>query len=133
LRLLVPYSSHAEPFPHIVRSLTDFELNTSWLLRQLKKTGNPLVLTFNGEAELVAQAAACFQQVFELAERVEPSEPTRRAWPRLKAAKAAPWITYSTPLRGSPLDQDSAVTYQIVIQPRADRGIRTAALSILGR
>ena len=38
-----------------IRSLSDFKRNTSELLERLKKTGNPLVLTINGKAELVVQ------------------------------------------------------------------------------
>ena len=38
-----------------IRSLSDFKRNTSELLDRLKKTGNPLVLTINGKAEVVVQ------------------------------------------------------------------------------
>jgi prevent-host-death family protein len=44
---------------------------TSEFLRQLKETGNPVVLTINGKAELVVQDAASYQRLFELAERLE--------------------------------------------------------------
>jgi prevent-host-death family protein len=40
-----------------IRSLSDFKRNTSELLERLKKTGNPLLLTINGKAEVVVQDA----------------------------------------------------------------------------
>ena len=36
-------------------SLSNFKRNTPEFLRQLKKTGQPVVLTINGKAELVVQ------------------------------------------------------------------------------
>jgi prevent-host-death family protein len=54
-----------------IHPLTDFKRNTPEFLRQLKETGNPVVLTINGRAELVVQDAASYQRLFDLAERLE--------------------------------------------------------------
>ena len=54
-----------------IHPLTDFKRNTPEFLRQLKETGNPVVLTINGKAELVVQDAASYQRLFDLAERLE--------------------------------------------------------------
>jgi prevent-host-death family protein len=54
-----------------IQPLTDFKRNTSEFLRHLKATGNPVVLTINGRAELVVQNAAAYQKLFDLAERLE--------------------------------------------------------------
>jgi prevent-host-death family protein len=54
-----------------IHPLTDFKRNTQEFLRQLKETGNPVVLTINGKAELVVQDAASYQRLFDLAERLE--------------------------------------------------------------
>jgi prevent-host-death family protein len=54
-----------------IHPLTDFKRNTAEFLRQLKESGNPLVLTINGKAELVVQDAASYQRLFNLAERLE--------------------------------------------------------------
>ncbi len=54
-----------------IQSLSRFKRNTGALMDRLKKTGNPLVLTINGKAELVVQDAAAYQQLRELAEKVE--------------------------------------------------------------
>jgi len=54
-----------------IRSLSDFKRNTSELLERLKKTGNPLVLTINGKAEVVVQDAAPYQGLLERVETIE--------------------------------------------------------------
>src|SRR5271163_983046 len=54
-----------------IHPLTDFKRNTAEFLRQLKETGDPVVLTINGKAELVVQDAASYQRLFDLAERLE--------------------------------------------------------------
>ena len=54
-----------------IHPLTDFKRNTPEFLRQLKETGNPVVLTINGKAELVVQDATSYQRLFDLAERLE--------------------------------------------------------------
>ena len=51
-----------------IHSLTDFKKNTSEFINQLKKTGDPVVLTINGKAELVVQDAAAYQKLRKLAE-----------------------------------------------------------------
>lgn len=54
-----------------IQSLSRFKRNTSELMDRLKKTGNPLVLTINGKAELVVQDAAAYQRLCDLADKVE--------------------------------------------------------------
>jgi prevent-host-death family protein len=54
-----------------IQSLTDFKRKTPEFLRRLKETGHPVVLTINGKAELVVQDAASYQQLYDLAERLE--------------------------------------------------------------
>jgi prevent-host-death family protein len=54
-----------------IQSLTDFKRKTPEFLRRLKESGNPVVLTINGKAELVVQDATSYQRLFELAERLE--------------------------------------------------------------
>jgi prevent-host-death family protein len=67
-----------------IRSLSDFKRNTSELLDRLKKTGNPLVLTINGKAEVVVQDAEAYQ---ELLERVETVEGLQRGLSDVKAGR----------------------------------------------
>lgn len=57
-----------------VESLTNFKRQTADCLRQLHKTGNPMVLTVNGRAEVVVQDAAAYQRLVELAARADREE-----------------------------------------------------------
>ena len=46
-----------------IHSLTTFKHNSSGLMKRMKKTGRPLVLTVNGKAEAVLLDAAAYQEV----------------------------------------------------------------------
>ena len=70
-----------------IRSLSDFKRNTSELLDRLKKTGNPLVLTINGKAEVVVQDAEAYQ---DLLERVETIKGIQQGLADVKAGRAKP-------------------------------------------
>jgi prevent-host-death family protein len=54
-----------------IHPLTDFKRNTTELVRQMKESGKPIVLTINGRAELVVQDAGSYQRLLELVERLE--------------------------------------------------------------
>ncbi len=54
-----------------IHPLTDFKRNTTDLVRRMKKSGNPIVLTINGRAELVVQDAGSYQKLLELVDRLE--------------------------------------------------------------
>ncbi|MFM6005171.1 MAG: type II toxin-antitoxin system prevent-host-death family antitoxin, partial [Sphaerospermopsis kisseleviana] len=45
--------------------------NTNELITQMKETGNPVVLTVNGKAELVVQDAAAYQKLLDTLEKLE--------------------------------------------------------------
>ena len=64
-----------------IHPLTDFKRNTPEFLRQLKETGNPVVLTINGKAEIVVQDAASYQRLFDLADRLETIQAAARTGP----------------------------------------------------
>jgi hypothetical protein len=51
-----------------IRSLSDFQRNTKEHLERLKETGEPEVLTVNGQAELVVQSAAAYQKLLDQAD-----------------------------------------------------------------
>lgn len=70
-----------------IRSLSDFKRNTSELVDRLKKSGNPLVLTINGRAQVVVQDAEAYQ---ELLERVEAIEGIQRGLADVKAGRTKP-------------------------------------------
>jgi prevent-host-death family protein len=54
-----------------IDSLTHFKRNTTEVIRQLKTTGEPMVLTINGKAEIVVQDAASYQRTLDLIDRAE--------------------------------------------------------------
>lgn len=54
-----------------IDSLTHFKRNTTEVIEQLKATGEAMVLTVNGKAEIVVQDAASYQRLLELVDRAE--------------------------------------------------------------
>ena len=70
-----------------IHSLTDFKKNTPEYLRQLKETGEPVVLTINGKAELVVQDAASYQKLLDLAEEARVVEGIRQGLEDMKAGR----------------------------------------------
>lgn len=57
-----------------IDSLTNFKRQTADYLQRLQSTGEPLVLTVNGKAEVVVQDAAAYQRLQELAARADREE-----------------------------------------------------------
>ena len=70
-----------------IRSLSDFKRNTVDLLDRIRKTGNPMVLTINGKAELVVQDAEAYQALLD---RVETLEGIQRGVADVKAGRTRP-------------------------------------------
>jgi prevent-host-death family protein len=70
-----------------IRSLSDFKRNTVHLLDRIRKTGNPMVLTINGKAELVVQDAEAYQALLD---RVETLEGIQRGIADVKAGRTKP-------------------------------------------
>jgi PHD/YefM family antitoxin component YafN of YafNO toxin-antitoxin module len=54
-----------------IDSLTHFKRNTTAVIEQLKATGDAMVLTVNGKAEIIVQDAASYQRMLELVDRAE--------------------------------------------------------------
>ena len=48
-----------------IHSLSDFQRNTKDHIRKLKESGKPVVLTVNGEAEVVVQSAEAYQRLLD--------------------------------------------------------------------
>ena len=73
-----------------IDSLSNFKRNTPEFLRQLKTTGQPVVLTINGKAELIVQDASSYQKLLELAEKSERIEALRVAINEMRQGKGIP-------------------------------------------
>jgi prevent-host-death family protein len=70
-----------------IHSLTDFKKNTSELINQLKRTGEPVVLTINGKAELVVQDADAYQKLRQAAEEARVREGIRQGIEDMNAGR----------------------------------------------
>ena len=57
-----------------IESLTAFKRQTAGMLKHLHQTGEPVVLTVNGKAEVVVQDAAAYQRLMEQAARADRDE-----------------------------------------------------------
>jgi len=73
-----------------IQSLSNFKRNTSEVIKQLKETGEPVVLTINGKAELVVQDAAAYQELLELRDRMEAIAGIRRGLASMERGKGRP-------------------------------------------
>jgi PHD/YefM family antitoxin component YafN of YafNO toxin-antitoxin module len=54
-----------------IHSLSDFQRNTKKYVERMKKTGEPTVLTVNGQAELVMQSAKAYQSLLDSQDLLE--------------------------------------------------------------
>ncbi len=63
---------------HSTRPLEDFRLDTPGFLRRLKETGEPVLLTVDGKAELVVQDAEAYRKLLDQAGEAEALEGIRR-------------------------------------------------------
>jgi PHD/YefM family antitoxin component YafN of YafNO toxin-antitoxin module len=73
-----------------INSLSNSQRATSEFLRRLKETGQPVVLTINGKAELVIQDTVSYQKLVEIAERTEELDALRESIEEMKAGKGIP-------------------------------------------
>ena len=61
-----------------IMSLSTFKRDSNKVMRQLKKTKEPVVLTVNGKAAVIVQDAESYQSLLELKERAETIEVLRQ-------------------------------------------------------
>jgi prevent-host-death family protein len=73
-----------------IQSLSHFKRNTAQVMQQMRISGNPVVLTVNGKAEVVVQDAAAYQRLMALAERAEMIEFLREAKADADAGRTVP-------------------------------------------
>jgi prevent-host-death family protein len=73
-----------------IQSLSTFKRDTAKIVRQLKKTGRPVILTVNGKAELVVQDAESYQKLLEAKERMETIQGIRRGLQSMKGNTGKP-------------------------------------------
>ena len=61
--------------------------NTSKFVKQMRKSGTPVILTVNGKAKVVVQDAESYQKILELLDRAEAIEGIRRGLEEVKQNK----------------------------------------------
>ena len=57
--------------PKDIESLTAFKRNTGEYIRKIKKSGDPLILTVKGKAEVIVQDAESYQRMLEALDQAE--------------------------------------------------------------
>ena len=73
-----------------IHSLSSFKRNTSEFIQLMKETGQPVVLTVNGKAELVVQDAESYQKLLELLEQLETIAGIRKGLEDVDAGRTRP-------------------------------------------
>jgi prevent-host-death family protein len=73
-----------------IQSLSHFKRHTAQVMKQMKESGHPVVLTVNGKAEVVVQDAAAYQRLLERAEKAEMIEFLRAAKADADAGRTVP-------------------------------------------
>src|SRR4029453_12846898 len=73
-----------------IQSLSTFKRDTAKLVRQMKKTGQPVVLTVNGKAELVVQDAESYQKLLDAQDRMAAIEGIKRGLESMKRNAGKP-------------------------------------------
>ena len=76
-----------------IDSLTNFKRQTADYLTRLHRTGEPVVLTVNGKAEVVVQDAGAYQKLLEAAAKADREETIaaiREGLADMKAGRSKP-------------------------------------------
>lgn len=84
-----------------IRSLTDFQRNTREHLERLAETGRPEVLTLHGEAEVVVQDAAAYQELLDRLERAEAIAGIREGLASMEQGEGRPLDEAVEAIRGA--------------------------------
>jgi prevent-host-death family protein len=79
-----------QTIPPTTLSIEEFNRRPAELLSMVRMQGQPLVLTENGEAELVVHTAADYQLLVEQMERVLAIEGIRRGLDSMKSGRGKP-------------------------------------------
>lgn len=73
-----------------IQPMTYFRNHSADVLRHLKNTGRPVVLTVNGRAEVVVQDAAAYQRLLDIADRASAEEGIRQGLEDLDQGRVRP-------------------------------------------
>lgn len=78
-------------FERDIRPISDFKRNTPAMLKQLKQTGEPMVLTSKGKPEAVVMSPAAYHALWLAQERLEVLAAIREGLAEADAGMGVPW------------------------------------------
>ena len=73
-----------------IQPLTTFRNNSVKMLKQLKRTGRPIVLTVNGKAEATVLSAIEYQRLMDIAADADEREGVRQGDADIAAGRTRP-------------------------------------------
>lgn len=73
-----------------IQSLTTFRRRSAAMLKQLRKSRRPMVLTVKGKAAAVVQDAAAYQRLLDLAAKADSKEGVRQGLEDLRKGRTRP-------------------------------------------
>jgi prevent-host-death family protein len=73
-----------------IQSLTTFRRSSGDLMKQLRKTKRPVVLTVHGKAAAVVQDAEAYQRLLDIAARADAEEGIRQGLEDVAHARTGP-------------------------------------------
>ncbi len=73
-----------------IQPLTTFRNNSVKMLKQLKRTGRPIVLTVNGKAEATVLSAIEYQRLLDIAAEADEREGIRQGLEDIAAGRTRP-------------------------------------------
>jgi len=84
-----------------INSLSNFKRDTSRFIDQMKETGNPVVLTVNGKAELIVQDAESYQKLLDRLDRLEAIAGIKQGFSDVKAGRTQPLDDFAQEMRST--------------------------------
>ncbi len=73
-----------------IHTLREFQRNATEMVREIKKTGHPLLLGTNGKARFIVQDAASYERMLQLVDRLECIEGIRRGLEAFEQGRSKP-------------------------------------------
>jgi prevent-host-death family protein len=73
-----------------IHSLTTFRRRSGDLMKQLRKSKRPVVLTVKGQAAAVVQDAEAYQRLLDIAARADAKEGIRQGVEEVRSGKGRP-------------------------------------------
>jgi prevent-host-death family protein len=73
-----------------IQPLTTFRNNSVKMLKQLRRTGRPIILTVNGKSEAVVQSAEAYQRLLDIAALADEREGVRQGDEDIAAGRTRP-------------------------------------------